>query len=104
MSRHYVLTNNGHIINFAEDGYKLLPEKSRKSFESLGNHFLTRKEAENWKKQLKALERLRAKGFRYTGFCYTELTDKANLSISATVDNENIQDDLETLFGDKSNG
>ena len=76
------------FINHLLDGLK-----------SIGNYFETKEEAEKAVEKLKAWKRLEDKGFRFSGFVYTELCDYARVNIKATMRNDSINDDLELLFG-----
>ena len=76
-------------INHLLDGLKFI-----------GNYFETKEEAEKAVEKLKAWKRLKDKGFRFSGFDYTELHDYARVNIRATMINDSINDDLELLFGD----
>lgn len=49
--------------------------------------------------KLKAWRRLTNKGFRFSGFAYTELKDYARVNIRATMINDSINEDLNLLFG-----
>lgn len=65
----------------------------------IGNYFKTKEEAKKVVEKLKAITRLKNKGFRFSGFSYTKLCDYAKINIKATMINDSINDDLELLFG-----
>lgn len=99
MKKHYIISDSGSIIGFTKEDYEMLPEKSRKLFEELGNHFETKKEAELAVNKLKALKRLKDRGFRFTGY--------NACSVDYDIDEQYrkyISQDLDLLFGGKNNG
>lgn len=101
MKKHYIISDSGSIIGFTKEDYEMLPEKSRKLFEELGNHFETKKEAELAVEKLKALKRLKDKGFRFMKYD----TEHCGIStIYFIYDNEIDKKDLDLLFGDENNG
>ena len=71
----------------------------RKKFQAIGNYFETKEEAEKAVEKLKALKRLKDKGFMTTYWGYCRLDDVADITIYATVKNDKIHKDLEILFG-----
>ena len=74
-------------------------EETDEKRKSIGNYFETEEEAEKAVEKLKAIKRLKDKGFRFSGFSYTELCDYARVNIKATMINDSINEDLELLFG-----
>lgn len=58
-------------------------------------------EAEKLVEKLNALKRLLNKGFKFGGFYYTQLRDYAKVNIEATMINDNINGDLELIFGEE---
>lgn len=65
----------------------------------IGNYFETKEEAEKAVEKLKAWKRLKDKGFKFNDYLYIELSEYAKVSITATVINDCISDDLMLLFG-----
>lgn len=76
---------------------------NRTKIKQIGNYFDTREEAEKALEKLKAIKRLKDKGFKFIGKTYE--TDKRFGSIFYNVDedtySEDIIDDLDFLFGDE---
>lgn len=96
MKKHYIISDSGSIIGFTKEDYEMLPEKSRKLFEELGNHFETKKEARQAVERLKAWKRLKDKGFSFKGY------DDYNIDYELTgrcVWTDETEKDLDLLFG-----
>lgn len=107
MKKHYIISDSGSIIGFTKEDYEMLPEKSRKLFEELGNHFETKKDAELAIKKLKALKRLHDRGFKFAGY-NANYEGLGVIYINDYDDGEwNYRDDmkdLDLLFGSENNG
>ena len=90
----WFISNNGQIHNDEDH------ERYREERKSIGNYFETKEEAEKAVEKLKALKRLKDKGFKFIGKTYE--TDKRFGSIFYKVDDdtysEDIIDDLDLLF------
>lgn len=93
--KHWYMTSWGEVWQYGDDP---LHEEWRII---LGNDFETKEEAEKAVQKLRAWKRLKDKGFRFSDFVYTELCDYARVNIKATMINDNINDDLNLLFGDE---
>lgn len=90
------IKDSGELQDFEEDDFS---DGYMESSKSIGNYFKTKEEAEKAVEKLKAVKRLKDKGFRFSGFVYTELCDYARVNIKATMINDSINDDLNLLFG-----
>lgn len=83
-----------------------LSEETSEKLKAIGNYFGTKEEAEEAAEKLKALKRLKDKGFRFTGWT---IDDGLRISICSNIDKEDIYDedkrkikpDLDLLFGGK---
>lgn len=99
MKKHYIISDSGSIIGFTKEDYEMLPEKSRKLFEELGNHFETKKEAELVIEKLKALKRLKDIGFEISGFQLIEHNIHFCVDIEELEKNNKLYEDLVLLLG-----
>ena len=85
-------------INYQGEVYVLdpeaVPEYSRNA-KQIGNYFETKEEAEKAVEKLKALKRLKDKGFKFTAYQLRELNIKFFLDHGYT----EMVDDLDLLFG-----
>ena len=88
--------NVNHATSEIDDDF----EKNRE----IGNYFSSREEAKKAVEKLKAVKRLKDKGFRFTGWT---IDDGLRISICSNIDEEDIYDedkrkmkpDLDLLFG-----
>ena len=94
----YFITEYGEVfpLNVYEDANSVATVDE---YKQIGNYFDSREEAEKAVEKLKAWKRLKAKGFRFSDFVYSELSNYARVNIAATMINESVNDDLNLLFG-----
>lgn len=108
MKKHYIISDSGSIIGFTKEDYEMLPEKSRKLFEELGNHFETKKEAELAVNKLKAWKRLKDKNFHFLKYSALGCGEIEFSLDFEDMDDEGeigeLQADLDLLFGGENNG
>ena len=73
-----------------------------RDMKAIGNYFETREEAELAVRKLKAWKRLKDKGFRFEGWDNTDHSTIHNFSLFVAIEDlENINKDLDLLFGGK---
>lgn len=96
---HWYINENGAVLKYIPDDPDGEDKAYMKYQEVIGNYFETREEAEKAVEKLKAVKRLKDKGFRFDGW-------KCTGSISFTFDNYygdgqpmSASDDLNLLFG-----
>lgn len=89
----------GKISKFNLKNDLIIIPSRLEAIKEIGNYFETNEEAEKAVEKLEAWKRLKDKGFRFSGFAYTELCDYARINVQATMINDGINDDLDLLFG-----
>ena len=94
---YYCITGRGNL-HFIED----MDDEGDKERKQIGNYFETEEEAEKAVEKLKAWKRLKDKGFRFEGWDNTDRSTIHNFSLFVAIENlENINTDLDLLFGDE---
>ena len=91
---HWAIDQFGEPINVSG-----LSRLQLEKLHRLGNDFPSENATMKALEKLKAFERLKDKGFRFTDWGYYHLDDDTDISISARVKNDKIHEDLEKLFG-----
>ena len=96
---HYFIAEYGRV--YPVSAYEDYNVVNFDDYKEIGNYFGSREEAEKAVEKLKAWKRLKAQGFRFTNWVFSDVLD-GNLELTAKLnfDNtSNIQRDLEVCFG-----
>lgn len=94
----------GSKANFYDCELSLFTEEDIEKLKQIGNYFETQEEAEKAVEKLKAVKRLKDKGFRFNGWT---IDDGLKISIRTNIDSDGVYDDgkkdlkadLDLLFG-----
>ena len=94
----FISDGAGHEVGIFASEKGLLPEIEEYRKE-IGNYFETREEAEKAVEKLKAWKRLKDKGFRFTAINPGSRNIHFGMEASYYFVPDNVQDDLDLLFG-----
>lgn len=93
---YWFISDMGQVHKFGDCYGELVVDEKQKE---IGNYFETKEDAEKAVEKLKAIKRLKDKGFKFNGWVRVSKDLKATLEITAKVNDFEIYDDLDLLFG-----